>query len=721
MKKTALGIVSALLLAVSAKAQLYAPGYTHILYDISNNVVYPSAADTYLTTSNPALADIREDIMDLYAISGFGDPNELKFLPVGKTNGWYLVQDPISFTRQAEFTNLATFTGSASFECPTLFEGPAVFEEGLDLQSTAVTNALGILFSQEDHLTDKVNYRDYTGLFRYYSQNRTYPNGLALYSSENILTLGIGPADEMAEIVMQKGATHHSASMGLTATGGIYFHSPVESETDISAASFTLNEVTIEDWSEIGGSGSGFPLEDDADFAGYSATNVLSLQFAGSTNTLQYNGTNLVYGGRPIVGVAKLAAGQNIGLSTNTNTEVVTVATLSDVSFNDVQVRGDLTIYGQQNINTIRRYYTNVYLGVQTNYVTTEIHTTNHQAVVTTVTTRTTNFVDEVVNVGGDIDHTKAASIAVPNYSIDNSNTNNPVLTAGGVWDFTGAGVNLGTNLSSILATGTVSSVNDWHGDVKFRAGDHISFAVTNADQSITIGATGLLSSIPIAFTSKSSLDAFTFETNVTRLVFDGGTGFRVLTNNTPEAVISLGSSWTTLYDDNYSTNAPTGEEPLRITTHTNDQKVVWTNSETINGQSVKTISIGVGQSGGVRGITASGTTLSGNVTIAAGTNVTISADTAGGMNMVVVSAPGSGSAVPPEHVIMTPDGKKWIPVGVYAADGTPTHSWVQVLEETETTDIVIHLPDNRHFKMTGLYADGDTNRVTHAWTEVFP
>ena len=97
---------------------------------------------------------------------------------------------------------------------------------------------------------------------------------------------------------------------------------------------------------------------------------------------------------------------------------------------------------------------------------------------------------------------------------------------------------------------------------------------------------------------------------NVTKLLFNSDSGFRFVTNETDDIVISLGSAWTTLYDDNLNTNSPSGEEPLRITTHTNDNKVLWvddtkivtTNSGIITTNSIKTISIGTSGEKGEQG-----------------------------------------------------------------------------------------------------------------------
>ena len=247
--------------------------------------------------------------------------------------------------------------------------------------------------------------------------------------------------------------------------------------------SMTLNNQIIHHWSDLRAYiGSGFPLTEAADFAGNSATGVGSIQFAGSTNELAIIDGKLKYGGKSVSGIPNLEAGRNIELAVDTTNEVVTISTTDDVSFGDVQVRGNLTVYGQQNIQTIRRYYTNVYVGTQTNYVTTEMHTTNHQYQYLHVVTRTTNNVDEVINIGGDVDHSRAATVLSPSYSIDNHDTNAPALSATGFWDYTLASLALGTN--------AVSSFNGWTGAVGIQAGSNIVFGTDNATHTLTIHAT---------------------------------------------------------------------------------------------------------------------------------------------------------------------------------------------------------------------------------------
>lgn len=139
-----------------------------------------------------------------------------------------------------------------------------------------------------------------------------------------------------------------------------------------------------------------------------------------------------------------------------------------------------------------------------------------------------------------------------------------------------------------------VSTFNGWRGGVSLLAGSNITFAANQPGQTITIHANNGMESIPIGITRPGTIDAYD-SNDVARLIFDSNTGFRLQTNGNNEMVLSLGSSWTTLYDDVGASNSPTGEEPLRITTHTNDTSVAWAGTTNINGQEVKLLSIGVG------------------------------------------------------------------------------------------------------------------------------
>ncbi len=387
---------------------------------------------------------------------------------------------------------------------------------------------------------------------------------------------------------------------------------------DVSADSFTLdgstNKLEVLDgeltWGSepIGnGQGSGFPLTNNADFASFAATNVGSIQLAGSTNALAVEDGRLRWGGKSISGVANLKAGANIALSTNETTEVVTVATDDDVSFGNVQVRGNLTIYGQQVINTVRRYYTNLFMG--TNFIWTDVYSTNHVYTYVHEVTRTTNHVDEVVNVGGDVDHSKAAYIATPSYTIDNADTNNPLLAATGEWDFTLASINFGSNLPDLSDFATQGWVESYHAS-----------------------HTPDLSGLATEFWVSSQLAGY-----AQKGPFEGVSN-RV--NTIEQDYIT--SSELAAELENY---APASEVSVLIT---NIDEIVS-----------------------------------------------------------ALSNP----------VIQTPDHKKWTMQGRYVG-GQVTHLWVPYIG-VYSSPIRVPMPDGRIFEMAGRYADGNTNIVTHIWTEV--
>lgn len=67
--------------------------------------------------------------------------------------------------------------------------------------------------------------------------------------------------------------------------------------------------------------------------------------------------------------------------------------------------------------------------------------------------------------------------------------------------------------------------------------------------------------------------------------------------------------------------------------------------------------------------------------------------------------------------VVKTPDNKQWTMQGRYVSERV-THVWVPYVGGFSTS-IRVPMPDGRIFEMAGRYADGDTNRVTHVWTEV--
>ncbi len=344
-----------------------------------------------------------------------------------------------------------------------------------------------------------------------------------------------------------------------------------------------LGTITI----ESDATGSGFPLEADADFAGYAAENVGSIQFAGSTNELAIIDGKLKYGGKSVSGIPNLEAGRNIELAVDTTNEVVTISTTDDVSFGDVQVRGNLTVYGQQNIQTIRRYYTNVYLGTQTNYVTTEIHTTNHSWEVYHVVTRTTNNVDEVINGGGNVDHSKAEYVHTPSFSIDNSDTNAPILTGTGTWDLSGSSVDLGDN--------AVVTMNGMSGAVSIAPGANITFQTNDATQAITINATVPPSGVESLNTLTGALslvgagDVTITPSGSTITIYaesGGGGGWGAEAKS-----LYLTSSWNMPANANdygaIGVNTINGDATITLAAQTNYQNVVITKFSNVNSLSV--------------------------------------------------------------------------------------------------------------------------------------
>ena len=139
-------------------------------------------------------------------------------------------------------------------------------------------------------------------------------------------------------------------------------------------------------------------------------------------------------------------------------------------------------------------------------------------------------------------------------------------------------------------------------GEITLMHGSNITFNVDTGTKTITINSSDSLTSIPLVLFNGTTYDEIG---NTEKLIFDSNTGFRIITNivddTTTNLIVSLGSAWTKLYDDDLNFESPTGEEPLRITTHSSDNKVKWngtTNIVSTNGteivtNEVKVISIG--------------------------------------------------------------------------------------------------------------------------------
>lgn len=310
-----------------------------------------------------------------------------------------------------------------------------------------------------------------------------------------------------------------------------------------------------------GGSGSGFPLEDDADFAGYAAEDVGSIQLSGSTNLLTYGDGKLLYGGEPIeTGPANLESGHAIVLTENTNTEAIVIAVSDNPTFNNMTIRGDLlisgdlSIYGSEHKNTTIRHVTNIYVGVCTNYITTDVYSTNHvyKYEYTYLVSQTTNYVDRVINIGGDVDNSRAASVKEPSFTIDNADTNAPVLTATGVWNLSGATLDCGTNLDSYATRAWTTT----------QVGTRLP-----STANITVNGTN-----------------YSLSTNPTITIDPGGGG-------------TIDNSWATIYDDAETGKTATGESAIQFRSTTNHSGIIWAQPITIGSNTVQVLEIGTGDS----------------------------------------------------------------------------------------------------------------------------
>ena len=141
--------------------------------------------------------------------------------------------------------------------------------------------------------------------------------------------------------------------------------------------SIGLGGVVLSNWSL--GSGSGFPLTNNGDLAGFALTNGAAVQ-----------ATNGQFGLLSVQGAAALGS-----------------VSASSAALGPTTVTGDLTVYGTrfEDQTIIAQHRTDVYLG--TNYIYTDEvhHRTNvvyqDTVVITGETRRVTNLVETYVNVGG--------------------------------------------------------------------------------------------------------------------------------------------------------------------------------------------------------------------------------------------------------------------------------------------------------------------------------
>lgn len=160
---------------------------------------------------------------------------------------------------------------------------------------------------------------------------------------------------------------------------------------------------------------------------------------------------------------AALTAGHGITISTNAQDTALAIAVPRNIDFDDVTIRGDLEVYGTEYRTKVINQ--SVVVDQGTNYTHTVRYTTNYTdaRVVVTQVTRTTNTVDELVTVGGDVDHSRATWVREPSFTIDNTDTNAPVLAATGEWDFTSAAIDFGSNLPDLSDYATKDWVVSYH------------------------------------------------------------------------------------------------------------------------------------------------------------------------------------------------------------------------------------------------------------------
>lgn len=190
------------------------------------------------------------------------------------------------------------------------------------------------------------------------------------------------------------------------------------------------------------GSGSGFPLTNNADAARFAFTNSSLVEATtGRFSVVSGDGAN----------VTNLAGGT-----------VAQDLTLSQ----DLIVNGNLLVQGTASnvVWTYVDYRTNVYGGTVTNFYTENVYSTQTLYTYTTnyAVSETTQTVNQIVNVGGFIDARLASWSALPLLTISNG-----TATATGGWDFAGAtvtgisGDGGATNLLSALGyAGTYEPTN---------------------------------------------------------------------------------------------------------------------------------------------------------------------------------------------------------------------------------------------------------------------
>ncbi len=99
----------------------------------------------------------------------------------------------------------------------------------------------------------------------------------------------------------------NASAMAIAVGAGILIGAARPAAADVAQAIGDMDPDTpVYSAAQIDARGTGFPLAEDADFAGHSATNVAGIQLEGSTNVLTADGDTLYFGGGRIKGSGSL-------------------------------------------------------------------------------------------------------------------------------------------------------------------------------------------------------------------------------------------------------------------------------------------------------------------------------------------------------------------------------------------------------------------------------
>ena len=187
-----------------------------------------------------------------------------------------------------------------------------------------------------------------------------------------------------------------------------------------------LGGVVLSNWS--GGTGSGFPLTNNGDLAGFALTNGSVVQ-----------ATNGQFGLLSVQGAAALGS-----------------VSASSAALGPTTVTGDLTVYGTrfEDQTIIAQHRVDVYHGTNHVYTDEVHHRTNvvyqDTVVITGETRRVTNLVETYVNVGGSFTMSSGSTFSAESANLvkfpgliatTNGGVSGTNATASGQWDFTGASV----------------------------------------------------------------------------------------------------------------------------------------------------------------------------------------------------------------------------------------------------------------------------------------